>query len=55
MGSGAYDDDLALVCNISTQGFPGLRDQEFRTTAHWQGHFDIFAEVARDRNWAESR
>jgi hypothetical protein len=55
MDSGTHDDDLALVRNISIQDFPGLRDPEFRTTAQWQRHFDISAEVARDRNWAESR
>jgi hypothetical protein len=54
MGSGTYNDDHALVGNISIQGFAGLRDSELRTTAQWKRHFDIFAEVARDRNWAES-
>ena len=55
MGSGMHDDDLALVGNISIQGFPGLCDPEFRTTAQPQRDLDVSAEVAWDRNWAETR
>jgi len=54
MGSGMHDDDLALVGNISIQGFPGLCDPEFRTTAQPQRDLDVSAEVAWDRNWAET-